>query len=177
MSPASLYSIIALLTIVIVALLLRPGRDASPAGRARDTISAEGLWDSAGLSLAERILDPADYYWLRDELGFPTLAESLREHRKRLALDWLKAVRRSFVEMVRTPESLAPGSPEAGKQESWELLRITLRFHFFLIYALLVVRFFGPYHRLIPSLGWAERPWSALLHSQPFGASPSRRSY
>ena len=170
MTTAFLYSIIALLIIVVVALLLRPGREDAAS---EDKISQEhvaGLWEGLGLSLAERILDPTDYYWLRDELGFPSLAESLRHKRQHLALKWLKAVRSSFNEMVRTPEPISQGRTPSGTEGSWQLLRLTLRFHLFLSYAFFVVRFFGPYHRLIPSLRWTQWPGSAQPQSEPYGA-------
>lgn len=161
MSPAFLYPIIALLIIAIVALLLRPSRgDYAPETNRQEF--ADGLWESQGLSLAERILDPADYFWLRDELGFPSLAESLRRHRKHLALKWLNAVRSSFSEMVRTPEAASHSRTGGETPESWHLLRLTLRFHLLLGYAILVVRLFGPYHRLIPSLNWMGSPWRTL---------------
>jgi hypothetical protein len=154
MNIALTYSVTAVLIILVVALLLRPSRE----GAAADTdISGEhvrGLWDAPGLILAERILDPADYLWLREELGFPELGRALRRSRQQMALKWLKAVRRSFHELVRTPEPSLPHSATGDTRASWELLRLTLRFHLVLGYAFLVVRFFGPYHRLVPSFGW-----------------------
>lgn len=176
MSPAFLYSTIAILIIAIVALLLRPsGDDYAPERNSRQEF-ANGLWESHGLSLAERILDPADYFWLRDELRFPHLAASLRHHRQHLALQWLNAVRSSFSEMVRTPE--APSHSRTGGEtpQSWQLLRLTLRFHLLLGYAILVVRCFGPYHRLIPSFGWMGSPWKALPQSEMDRGSSLRRS-
>lgn len=175
MTTAFLYSIIALLIIVVVALLSRPRREDAAA---EDKISQEhvaGLWEGLGLSLAERILDPSDYYWLRDDLGFISLAESLRRNRQRLALKWLIAVRSSFNEMVRTPEPISPGRTPNGTEGSWQLLRLTLRFHLFLSYAFFVVRFFGPYHRLIPSLGWMHFPWSALPHGERYSSPDASR--
>ena len=165
MSVALAYSVIAVLIILVVALLLRPSHE----GAAADTdISGEhvrGLWDTPGLILAERILDPADYLWLREELGFPELGRALRRSRQQMALKWLKAVRRSFHELVRTPEPSLPHSATGDTRASWELLRLTLRFHLILGYAFLVVRFFGPYHRLVPSFGW--------MHSLPSRAERS----
>jgi hypothetical protein len=38
------------------------------------------------------------------------------------------------------------------------MLWLTLRFQFLLSYALLVVRLFGPYHRLLPSFTWVPFP-------------------
>ena len=176
MSSAFLYPIIALLIIAIVALLLRPSRhDYAPERNSRQEF-ANGLWESQGLSLAERILDPADYFWLRDELGFPSLAESLRHHRKHLALKWLNAVRSSFSEVVRTPEAASHSWTGGETPESWQLLRLTLRFHLLLGYAIFVVRFFGPYHRLIPSFTWMGSRWGALPQSEVERGPSLRRS-
>ena len=174
MTTASLYSIIAVLVIVVVALLSRPGREDSASESKIGQEYAQRLWEGLGLSLAERILDPSDYYWLRDDLGFTSLAESLRRNRQRLALKWLKAVRRSFNEIVRTPEPVSHARTADGTQASWQLLRLTLRFHLLLSYAFLVVRFFGPYHRLIPSLGWMHLPWSPQPHREPFPAGDGK---
>lgn len=176
MTTAFLYSIIALLIIAFVTLLLRPSHEDDPPETNNRQELANGLWESQGLSLAERILDPADYFWVRDELGFPHLAESLRHHRKHLALKWLNAVRSSFSEVVRTPE--AGPQPQTGGEtpESWQLLRLTLRFHLVLGYAILVVRFFGPYHRLIPSFTWMGSPWGTLSQSDLDRGSSLRRS-
>jgi hypothetical protein len=158
MNAAFAYSVIAVLIIFVVALLLRPSREEA----ADAEISGEhvrGLWDAPGLTLAERILDPSDYLWLREELGLPELSRALRRSRQRMALKWLKAVRGSFHELIRTPEpSLAHGAT-GDTRAGWELLRLTLRFHLILGYAFLVVRFFGPYHRLVPLFDW--------MHSLP----------
>jgi hypothetical protein len=175
MTAAFTYSALALAIIVVVALLVH----SSHAGPEvyHDEVEQEylhGLWEGRGLSLAERILDPSDYLWLRDELGFPALAESLRRSRQHLTLKWLKAVRRSFSEMVRTPEPVSHARTADGTQASWQLLRLTLRFHLLLSYAFLVVRFFGPYHRLIPSLGWMHLPWSPQPHREPFPAGDGK---
>jgi hypothetical protein len=73
-----------------------------------------------------------------------------------MPLKWLKAVRRSFDELVRTPEPGPASGPPSDTAESWQLLRLTLRFHLVLGYASLVVWFCGPYHRLILPLGWGQ---------------------
>lgn len=176
MTVAFLYSTIAILIIAIVALLLRPVQEAdAPETNQRQEL-ANGLWESPGLSLAERILDPADYLWLRDELRFPNLAESLRHHRQHLALEWLNAVRSSFSEMVRIPEAASHSQVGGETPQSWQLLRLTLRFHLLLGYAIFVVRCFGPYHRLIPSFGWMGSPWKALPPGDLDRGSSLRRS-
>jgi len=175
MTTAYFYSIIALLIIVVVALLVRAsdtGGGAQPEDDGQEDL--QGLGEGSGLTLSERILDPSDYLWLRDELGFPDLAESLRRNRQHLTLKWLKALRLSFNEIVRTPEPLSPDGTASGTQEGWQLLRLTLRFHLLLSYAFLVVRFFGPYHRLIPSLGWLQLPWSSQPHREPFPAGDGK---
>jgi hypothetical protein len=176
MTAAFIYVLIAGGIIVIVALLLRPSREGGSTGAEIRAEHVRRLSDGPALSAAERIFDPADYLWLRDELGFPSLAESLRRNRQRLALKWLKAVRRSFNEIVRTPEPLSPDGTARGTQEGWQLLRLTLRFHLLLSYAFLVVRFFGPYHRLIPSLRWTQWPASAHPQGEPYGAPNVKHS-
>ncbi len=178
MTTAFLYSILALLIIVVVALLVRAsGTGAGAQPEEDEQEDFHGLGEGSGLILGERILDPADYFWLRDELGFTDLAESLRRNRQHLTLKWLNALRRSFNEIVRTPEPLSPDGTASGTQEGWQLLRLTLRFHFLLSYAILVVRFFGPYHRLIPSWGWTQVPWSAVPQAEPHGGSRVKRSW
>jgi hypothetical protein len=165
MTAALLYVLIAIGIIVIVALLLRPSGEGAAADAEISGEHVRGLWDAPGLILAERILDPTDYLWLREELGLPGLSTALRRSRQQMALKWLKAVRRSFHELVRTPEPSLPQSATSDTRASWELLRLTLRFHLILGYAFLVVRFFGPYHRLVPSFGW--------MHSLPSRAERS----
>jgi hypothetical protein len=165
MSAALPYVLIAIGIIVIVALLLRPSREGVLADAEISGEHVRGLWDAPGLTLAERILDPTDYLWLCEELGLPELSETLRRSRQRMALKWLKAVRRSFHELIRTPEPSPPHSATGDTRASWELLRLTLRFHLILGYAFLVVRFFGPYHRLVPLFGW--------MHSLPSHAERS----
>ena len=154
MSAALTYSVIAVLIILVVALLLRPSRAGGIVEAECGREYGEGLWGGPGWTLAARIFDSSDYLWLRDELGFPQLAEALTCSRQQMAIKWLKAVRRSFDELVRTPEPLLPSGTASDAPNSWELLRLTLRFHLILGYAFFVVRFFGPYHRLVPAFGW-----------------------
>jgi hypothetical protein len=163
MTAALIYAFIAIGIIVIVALLLRPPYENASAEPGIGDEYVKGLWDGPGWSLAERIFDSSDYLWLRDELGFPQLAEALTRSRQQMAIKWLKAVRRSFDELVRTPEPLPSPSATRDTYGSWELLRATLRFHLVLGYAFFVVRFFGPYHRLVPAFGWMR--WLPGTHS------------
>jgi len=164
MTAALIYALIAIGIIVIVALLLRPRYESAGAEAKLGEEYVKGLWSGPGWSLAERIFDSSDYLWLRNGLGFPQLAEALARSRQQMAIRWLKAVQRSFDELVRTPEPLLSHSATSDAYGSWELLRITLRFHMILGYAFLVVRFFGPYHRLVPSFGWMR--WLPGTHSQ-----------
>lgn len=163
MSSLLAYSIIALLVVIVAALLLRPRYENASAEPGIGDEYVKGLWVGPGWSLAERIFDSSDYLWLRDELGFPQLAEALTRSRQQMAIKWLKAVRRSFDELVRTPEPLPSPSATRDTYGSWELLRATLRFHLVLGYAFFVVRFFGPYHRLVPAFGWMR--WLPGAHS------------
>ena len=108
------------------------------------------LW----LSLSECIFNPSDARWLRDELSFPELAQSLTHARKQMAIQWLKALQVSFNTLVRTTAPSPLQNPGANSMEGWRLLWLTVRFQILLSYALMVVNLFGPYHRLIPSFTW-----------------------
>jgi hypothetical protein len=57
---------------------------------------------------------------------------------------------------VSLPGPLPAEGDLAHNASSWEFLTLTLRFHLSVGYALLVVRIFGPYHRLIPSADWLQ---------------------
>ena len=113
---------------------------------------AYGPLDLTSLRLAERIFDPADRDWLRNEVCFPQAAEVLARHRKALAIHWLKAFRNSFNELVRIPDA-ASGEPSSSGSSSLGIFWLMLRFQFLIAYALLMVRAFGPYHRIVPVLG------------------------
>ena len=113
-------------------------------------ITGSGRW----LDLSERIFNPSDARWLRDDLAFPKLAEVLVRDRKRLAIRWLEALQASFDEVVRTPELTSSEVPEASSIGSWQMLWLTVRFKILVSYALFMVKLFGPYHRLIPSFSW-----------------------
>lgn len=154
-----LYVLIAVLMILLVGFWAGRSQTNDTSRPEAGGDSLEGLLDGSGLSLAERIFDSGDYLWLHNEVGYPQLAQALLDWRKQMAIRWLKALRRSFDELVRTPEPVSPLENSEGAPSSWGLLWLTFRFHFLLTYALLVVRLFGPYHRLIPSASW--------LHSVP----------
>lgn len=147
------YSTLALLLIVVVALLLCAPRTGSELAEPRSDY-ARGILDGSSFALAVRLFDSSDYHWLKEEVGFPRLARELERRRRRLALCWLDDLRRIFLEWVRTPDPQAlAGDPP---RRDWALLAATLRIHLLLAYAYFVVRFFGPYHRLVPSFGWLE---------------------
>ena len=157
MTAVIFYSALALLLIWLTAWLVRHRRENAVTTRAGDQEDyVQGLWDSRSLNLAERLFDSTDHRWLRDEVGRPELAIVLARARQLMALRWLRALRRSFDELVRFSE------PEAGERDSreapenWQSLWLVLRFQCLLLYALLVVRLFGPYHRLIPSADWLQ---------------------
>jgi hypothetical protein len=175
MNHTLLYAVVAALTIVTVFLLLRTVPAARAVDNDHEEECLEGLWDGRGLTIAERIFDPKDYHWLREEAGFPPLAESLRRSRQQMALRWLRAVRRSFGNLIRTPELPAPGRARTEGEGSWELLWMTLRFHLVLAYASFVVRYFGPYHRLVP-FGWMRAYSSPFLKEWPSAPDVARLS-
>ena len=133
------------------------------------------VWNESGLIFAERIFDPTDYKWLHDELCFPNAARLLASHRKRLAIHWLKALRNSFNELVRMPDPATADGKEAPGNSTWQLFWLTLRFHFILSYAFLVVRLFGPYHRLVPYLGWVNSIREYGIRKPPYGEAGAGR--
>lgn len=143
----------ALCVAVLAYLLVRP-RGTSPPRREAMSATDSLLWSDEGLSVAERILDSSDYLWLRDEVQFPDLAKVLLQERKQMALAWLRSVRSAFKELVRTPEPQPGVDAGHNSKSDWARTFLTLRFNFLLLYATLVVRVFGPYHRMIPSLRW-----------------------
>lgn len=159
MTQLELYIVPAFLILIVAALLAHKADSPPKTYPHQDDLQSQ--WDGPCLSLGERIFDPADYLWLRHELGFPELAGTLARARREMALRWLRAIRNSFEGLVRVPQS-AGASRARG---SWKLLRLALRFHILLGYATLVVRLFGPYHRLVPSLHWVP----PLLRSRSTG--------
>ena len=175
MTAALIYSALAVLLLVGVVMFLRTRRDEAIETPEEDGAGAAGLWNAEGLSVAERIFDPCDFWWLRDQVGFPVLAESLRRSRQRLALDWLRAVRRSFNDLLKTPEPSEPGVKRGDSNENWGLLRQALRFHLVLGYAYFVVRFFGPYNSLVPSFRWMRPLASGDLARENLGPVHSGR--
>ncbi len=154
MTSAIIYSALALLTIAAVTFLIRARRASTSDEATLDHDAGGDNGEGPDFGLAERIFDGTDYRWLRDEVGFPALAEKLRRCRTQMALAWLRAVRKSFDKLLRTPGPERAAWDQAPSLGSWELLHLTLRFHVIVLYALLVVRLFGPYHRLVPSFGW-----------------------
>ncbi len=156
MSALFFYAGFAIAFLLLALVLLIQGHSPeTPRGTAQETgqvSPGEDRW----LNLSERIFDPGDARWLREELAFPVLADSLTASRKQLAIRWLRTLQASFSEFVRTPE-LSPDEASApNSRDAWRLLWLTLRFQFLLYYALAVVRVFGPYHRLIPSFAWMQ---------------------
>jgi len=155
---------IAFLVLVLVLAARGANRESLPESTLEDCTPCPG--EDRWLSLSERIFDPSDARWLRDELAFPALADSLTESRKQLAIRWLKTLQASFDQFVRTPERLTSEN-QAGSSESWRLLWLTVRFQCLLFYALTMVRLFGPYHRLIPSFAWMQFLEGDSLRLQP----------
>ncbi len=154
MTATAIYVLTALLIVVLGSFLTRRDQkdEVSDIDFGRGCV--EGVWDGPGLSLAERIFDSADYLWLRDEINNPRLARILARSRRQMALRWLKALRKSFDDLVRLPEPISSSGDPGKVPSAWQLLWLTLRFHCLLRYAMMAVRVFGPYHRLVPSLNW-----------------------
>ena len=149
-----LYVVIAVAFLLLVLGLHRRSRSAEPEELLRDDSRAPSVGNGRWLHLSERIFDPSDARWLADELGFPKLAQALTLERKRLAIAWLVALRASFDELLRAPDLSPDKASQTGFDGSWQMLWLAFRFRISISYALLVVRVFGPYHRLIPSFSW-----------------------
>ena len=161
------YASIAIAFLVLVLVFFTRAKSNDPDQGATHKDQAQHFGDERWLSLSECIFNPSDARWLRDELSFPELALSLTHARKQLAIQWLKALQVSFNTMVRTTTLSPLHNPGANSIESWRLLWLTVRFQFLLTYALMMVKLFGPYHRLIPSFAWVPFPKE--------GESPLRR--
>jgi len=147
------YAAAAVLVILAVAVLYRSASEDKSLRAETDCQFTRGLWEGSGLAVAEKIFDRTDYLWLRDEVGFPSLARSLARSRQQIALKWLRALRRSFDEVVLTPVVPTSQAAQLNGPGSSAMLWPMLRFHLLLTYATLVVRWFGPYHRLLPPVG------------------------
>ncbi len=143
--------------VLILALLTRTRTEKRDEG-VPEKNCAPHFGNARWLDLSERIFDPSDDRWLRQDLAFPKLADSLARARKQLALHWLKALQESFSELIRSPELAPDEVAGVDSMASWRLLWLTMRFQILLSYAMLVVKLFGPYHRLIPSFNWIPFP-------------------
>ncbi len=165
------YAAIAVLVILAVAVLHRATSEDSPVQAETERQFAQGLWEGTGLTVAEKIFDRADYLWLRDKVGFPTLARSLARSRRQMALKWLKALRKSFDAVVLTHAGEANQATQPNSPGSREMLWPMLRFHLLLTYATLVVRWFGPYHRLIPPVGGLRKPSEGYSRRERYGTA------
>jgi hypothetical protein len=149
-----IYAAIAIAFLILVIGLLRKPQPLDPDEALTKKSFAPSMGNGRWLHLSERIFDSSDAHWLAEELAFPKLAKALMLGRKRLAIGWLESLQASFDDLVRTPEitpSEGAGTISAG---SWRMLWLTIRFKLLIAYALLVVKLFGPYHRLIPSFSW-----------------------
>jgi hypothetical protein len=149
-----IYAAIAIAFLILVLCLYGKPRSHEPEEGLLDNNLAPSAGKGRLRYLSERIFDPSDARWLAEELAFPKLAEALIIGRKRLAIRWLETLQASFDEVVRTPELTSSQLPEVSPIGSWQMLWLTVRFKFLVSYALLVVKVFGPYHRLIPSFSW-----------------------
>jgi hypothetical protein len=145
---------IAIAFLILVFSLIAKTRTHEPVEEVAEIPPLPNTGSGPWMNLSERIFDPSDARWLRDELAFPKLAEALTLERKRLAICWLEALQASFDQVVRTRDATPSEVPGGASPESWQLLWLTIRFQFLVSYALFVVRLFGPYHRLIPSFSW-----------------------
>lgn len=155
MTGVLIYFALALAFLGLVFWLAREGKSRQEADSQADPELAACVFEGKYLSIINRIFDPADYLWLYHELCFPEAARALARSRQELAIKWLQALRGSFNTIVRQAEPVS-GDSALGRDSSWQLLWLTLKFHILINYALLVVRHFGPYYRLLPSFGWVR---------------------
>ena len=155
-----IYAAIAIAFLILVIGLLQKPHPLDPDETLTERSYASSIGNGRWLDLSERIFDPSDARWLQEELAFPKLAKSLTLERKRLAIRWLEALQASFHEVVRTPELTPSEAVEASAVSSWQMLWLTLRFKLLVSYALVVVKLFGPYHRLIPSISYSWFPFA-----------------
>ena len=154
----TIYIVIAILFLIAIHVAIARARSTEPPERAAEKEFGHRLGHANWLDLSERIFDPSDVRWLREDLAFPRLANSLADARKQLAIRWLTALKASFEALVGTPDSGLGETPDSPSVSSWQMLWLTVRFQFLLSYALVVVKYFGPYHRLIPSFSWVPFP-------------------
>ena len=145
-----IYAVIAIVFLSLVIVLRRKPQPRDPDQTLIEKSYAPKVGNGRWLDLSERIFDPSDARWLAEELAFPQLAKDLIDERKRLAIHWLHALQTGFDDLARTPQV----DSKEGSVESWKMLWLILRFKVLVSYALLVVKLFGPYHRLIPSFAW-----------------------
>jgi hypothetical protein len=157
------YLILAVLIIAFAVLLTRQSSAEKHAFADRTKECGTAILDDSGLDLAERIFDPGDYLWLKDEIGFPQLASELARQRKGLALKWLTCLRSSFNELVRAPPSSELPGGDLHDSAGWVATFNTLRFQLLLAYAMAVVWLFGPYTRIAPTFSLL----GAILSSEP----------
>jgi hypothetical protein len=151
-----IYAALSIGFLILVTSLLRNPHPHGADGDVEEKRFAPAVGNGRWLDLSERIFDPSDARWLEEELAFPKLARALMLDRKRLAIRWLEALQASFDDLLRTPEIAPTSDPEATAPTigGWQMLWMVIRFKCVVSYALLVVKLFGPYHRLIPSFAW-----------------------
>jgi hypothetical protein len=148
-----IYASTAIVFLVLVIVLSRRANPPAERENGPDHGLASKLGNGPWLHLSDRIFDSADARWLAEELSLPNLAQALTLSRKHLAICWLEALQSSFDEFVRTPRY--PHADESvASAGGWQILWLTLRFKVLVSYALFVVKWFGPYYRLIPSFSW-----------------------
>lgn len=162
------YVVIAVLILAIAVMLAGQGRYQIDVETESEKEFNRGLLDKSCLDVAERIFDPADYRWLRDDLCFPQVARTLAHHRKEMALRWLRGMRSSFNELVREPHVTGASDTDDGRPAR-AMAFLTLRFHALLSFAILMVWMFGPYHGIVPSFDWLRAASGAEYRKDRYG--------
>ena len=163
------YLFLVLAIIVLAVLLTRQSSLAEPSLPAQEPECGNSILEESGLDLAERIFDPGDYRWLKEEIGFPGLARELARQRKVMALMWLRCLRSSFNELIRVPQASGETTGVDSNSTSRATTLQTIRFQLLLSYALAVVWIFGPYTRIAPSFAWLRPITVRGGHRERFG--------
>jgi hypothetical protein len=172
-----IYAVLATAFLLSLLVLFRRTRAPESDDYLLDKRSAPQLSDGRWLDLSERIFDPSDARWLAEEMAFPKLAKALTLRRKRLAIYWLETLQASFDEVVRTPDLTPSEIAEESAAGNWQMLWLAVRFKLLVSYALLVVRLFGPYHRLMPTLSWVPFPRETEPHFRRAALAHNRSSH
>jgi hypothetical protein len=164
------YAAIGILFLFLSALVFRRSQVGGSTAIPPESDHVRGLCDEGFLTLGDRIFDPNDCHWLRDDLALPHLARALSHSRRRLALRWLMALRADFDKRVPTFHNASSKDLLRWPAPCGYFVRGTILFYIVWAYAWSVVFIFGPGRRLIPSFDWAHFIPSFIPRRSPHDA-------